>query len=65
MKPFLYALASVPFSIAIAGIIQKFGLLDFWNLGSWGKFRFIVSIIFGLVYLIAFYVDNKNKSSKD
>jgi hypothetical protein len=55
------AAAAFPIGLAIAGMLQKFGLVDPQAIYSWALLKFIVTVVCGLAYFTGLKIFDDDK----
>lgn len=59
------AVFALPIGLGIAGLLQKFGLVDPQAAYSWSLLKFIVTVVCGLAYFAGLKIfDDENKNEK-
>lgn len=62
IKSFGLALAALPVALALAGLLEKLGVIESHSTSTWSTLKFIVMIVCGAAYFVGMKLF-KNKSS--
>ncbi len=52
IKSFGLAIVAFPIALALAGLLEKLGVIEANSVGAWSTLKFIVLTVCGLAYLV-------------
>lgn len=64
-KALIAAFISIPFALALIGVMQNFGLFPFMSPSGWNDFKLIIGIVVGVSYFVALAIFSPKKRDDD
>lgn len=59
IKALIAAFMSIPFGLAIVGLMQEHGLFPIFGVDGWNDMKLVIGLIFGATYVVAHAIFRK------